>query len=113
MTDVAAGTVHRQIVDIVASRTLYDESYLLPESHFEADLGIDSVIFESIVAAVRERFALDAALPAGLATIGELAAAVEEALAAGGGGAPAVAGSAGHAPDSGAADPVQEAVVRA
>ncbi|QIB42396.1 aminotransferase class I/II-fold pyridoxal phosphate-dependent enzyme [Streptomyces aureoverticillatus] len=113
MTDVAAGTVHRQIVDIVASRTLYDESYLLPESHFEADLGIDSVIFESIVAAVRERFALDAALPAGLATIGELAAAVEEALAAGGGGAPAVAVSDGHAPDSGAADPVQEAVVRA
>ncbi|GGS19493.1 8-amino-7-oxononanoate synthase [Streptomyces aureoverticillatus] len=114
MTDVAEGTVHRQIVDIVASRTLYDESYLLPESHFEAELGIDSVIFESILAAVRERFALDAALPAGLATIGELVAAVEQALAAGGGGSvPPAAAADGHPPDPGAADPVQEAVVRA
>ncbi|EPH46254.1 aminotransferase class I/II-fold pyridoxal phosphate-dependent enzyme [Streptomyces aurantiacus] len=97
MTDVAEGTVHRQIVDIVASRTLYDESYLLPDSHFEAELGIDSVIYESILATVRERFALDEALPAGLSTIGELTAAVQEALAGGGE----------------TADPVREAVLRA
>ncbi|QDQ14790.1 aminotransferase class I/II-fold pyridoxal phosphate-dependent enzyme [Streptomyces spectabilis] len=101
-------SVHRQIVDIVASRTLYDESYLLPESHFEAELGIDSVIFESILATVRERFALDAELPSGLATIRELVGAVEEALA--GAAAPA------SAPPSEAAatgDPLTEAVVGA
>ncbi|MFD0416964.1 aminotransferase class I/II-fold pyridoxal phosphate-dependent enzyme [Streptomyces sp. NPDC127108] len=88
--------VRREIVDIVASRTLYDESYLLPESHFEADLGIDSVIHESILALVKERFALGAPLPDGLYTIRELTAAVEEALAS-----------------SSAEDPVLEAVLRA
>ncbi|MEU5703591.1 aminotransferase class I/II-fold pyridoxal phosphate-dependent enzyme [Streptomyces aurantiacus] len=71
--------VQRQVVDIIASRTLYDESYLLPDSHFEAELGIDSVIFESILASVRERFSLVAPLPPGLATINDLVHAVEQA----------------------------------
>lgn len=92
MTNVTEGrpdskSVHRQIVDIVASRTLYDESYLLPESHFEAELGIDSVIFESILASVKNHFGLGSALPPGLTTIRELVGAVEQAL--GGGAHPA------------------------
>ncbi|MGC9540718.1 aminotransferase class I/II-fold pyridoxal phosphate-dependent enzyme [Streptomyces sp. UG1] len=74
------GAVHRQIVDIVASRTLYDESYLLPDSHFEADLGIDSVILESILASVNEHFTLSPPLAAGPTTIRELVDAVEQAL---------------------------------
>ncbi|WP_435214788.1 aminotransferase class I/II-fold pyridoxal phosphate-dependent enzyme [Streptomyces sp. bgisy034] len=81
------GAVHRQIVDIVASRTLYDESYLLPDSHFEADLGIDSVILESILASVNEHFTLSPPLAAGPATIRELVDAVEQTL--GGDAAPA------------------------
>ncbi|MFD3374078.1 MULTISPECIES: aminotransferase class I/II-fold pyridoxal phosphate-dependent enzyme [unclassified Streptomyces] len=72
--------VHRQVLDIIASRTLYDESYLLPDSHFEAELGIDSVIFESILASVREQFSLATQLPPDLATIGDLVRAVEQAL---------------------------------
>ncbi|CAM5703751.1 aminotransferase class I/II-fold pyridoxal phosphate-dependent enzyme [Streptomyces canus] len=72
--------VHRQVVEIVASCTLYDESYLLPDSHFEADLGIDSVILESVLASVNEHFALPAPLTAGPATIGELVDAVTQAL---------------------------------
>ena len=75
------GDVHGQIVDIVASRTLYDESYLLPDSHFEADLGIDSVILESILVSVNEHFALRTPLAAGPTTIRELVDAVNEAMA--------------------------------
>ncbi|MFD9858988.1 aminotransferase class I/II-fold pyridoxal phosphate-dependent enzyme [Streptomyces alboflavus] len=104
--------VRREIVDIIASRTLYDESYLLPESHFEADLGIDSVIHESILALVKERFALAAPLPDGLYTIRELAAAVEEALAAAGR-TGAAAPSPDPAPATAPEDPVLEAVLRA
>ncbi|MCI3934230.1 aminotransferase class I/II-fold pyridoxal phosphate-dependent enzyme [Streptomyces sp. AN091965] len=99
-------SVHRQIVDIVASRTLYDTSYLLPESHFEAELGIDSVIFESILATVRERFALATELPTGLATVQELVAAVEEALAV-------AAPPAAPPPADATGDPLTEAVVGA
>ncbi|GHC74773.1 aminotransferase class I/II-fold pyridoxal phosphate-dependent enzyme [Streptomyces flavofungini] len=124
MTDATAqghegAALRREIVDIVASRTLYDESYLLPESHFEADLGIDSVIHESILALVTERFALASPLPDGLYTIHDLAVAVEEALAAAGrtnGSAPGPEAALSPAPPSGApaaADPVLEAVLRA
>ncbi|MET9559829.1 aminotransferase class I/II-fold pyridoxal phosphate-dependent enzyme [Streptomyces tauricus] len=77
-----AGGVRRQVVDIIASRTLYDESYLLPDSHFEAELGIDSVIFESILASVKEQFSLVAPLPSGLLTVGDLVRAVERACQA-------------------------------
>ncbi|MGH2408560.1 MAG: acyl carrier protein, partial [Candidatus Limnocylindrales bacterium] len=72
--------VHRQVMEIVASRTLYDESYLLPESHFEGELGIDSVILESILVTVKEHFGLSSDLPPGLSTIKELADAVESEL---------------------------------
>lgn len=72
--------VYRDVVEIVASRTLYDESYLLPESHFEGELGIDSVILESILATVKDRFGLRTDLRADVSTIRELADAVEAAL---------------------------------
>ncbi|MCX4854906.1 aminotransferase class I/II-fold pyridoxal phosphate-dependent enzyme [Streptomyces canus] len=75
--------VHRQVVEIVASCTLYDESYLLPDSHFEADLGIDSVILESVLASVSEHFALPTPLTAGPATIRELVDAVTQAVGGG------------------------------
>lgn len=83
MTNLAEnGTdVYRQVVEIVASRTLYDESYLLPESHFEGELGIDSVILESILTTVKDRFGLRADLRADVSTIRELADAVEAAVA--------------------------------
>ncbi|WP_371788185.1 aminotransferase class I/II-fold pyridoxal phosphate-dependent enzyme [Streptomyces griseoaurantiacus] len=71
--------VHRRIVDIVASRTLYEESYLQPDSHFEADLGIDSVILESILASVNEDFALSPPLTGDPTTIRELVDAVRRA----------------------------------
>ncbi|WJV45007.1 aminotransferase class I/II-fold pyridoxal phosphate-dependent enzyme [Streptomyces flavofungini] len=102
--------VRREIVAVVAARTLYDESYLLPDSHFEADLGIDSVIHESILALVKERFGLRSPLPEGLYTIRDLAAAVEDALAAEGrahGGVPSPEPA--PPPD----DPVLDAVLRA
>lgn len=75
----AAMSVERQVLDIVASRTLYDLSYLTPDSHLEGDLGIDSVILESILADMEERFGLAAQLSLGIATIGELVAAAETA----------------------------------
>ncbi|MFK4797432.1 aminotransferase class I/II-fold pyridoxal phosphate-dependent enzyme [Streptomyces sp. MPA0124] len=105
------------VVEVIAARTLYDVAHLRPESHFEADLGIDSVIMESVLASVREHFALSAELPAGSATIGELVDAVRTALAdadtsATAGSASATAGAA-HAADGGADDPVTEAVVAA
>ncbi|MFB7657272.1 MULTISPECIES: aminotransferase class I/II-fold pyridoxal phosphate-dependent enzyme [unclassified Streptomyces] len=80
--DPDSARIGERVVDVIASRTLYDESYLRPESHFEADLGIDSVIMESILVSVREHFALPTALPAGLSTVGELIDAVAAALAA-------------------------------
>jgi 8-amino-7-oxononanoate synthase len=83
ITESGAGTgVYRQVVQIVATRTLYDESYLLPESHFEGELGIDSVILESILATVKEHFGLRADLRTDVSTIGELAGAVEAELTA-------------------------------
>ncbi|MFD4347279.1 aminotransferase class I/II-fold pyridoxal phosphate-dependent enzyme [Streptomyces coelicoflavus] len=103
--------VHDGVVEVIAARTLYDVGHLRPESHFEADLGIDSVIMESVLLSVREHFALSAELPAGPVTIGELVDAVRAALAAdAGSGTPAPAPA---DTDAGAADPVTEAVVAA
>ncbi|WP_425245683.1 aminotransferase class I/II-fold pyridoxal phosphate-dependent enzyme [Streptomyces sp. NEAU-NA10] len=112
-----------QVVDIVAARTLYDESHLGPDSHFEAELGIDSVLLQSVLAAVRERFRLGAgALHGGITTIRELADAVRGELEAaqagpavvrdpGGTAGPAV--TAGTAVTAGPEDTVLEAVVTA
>ncbi|WP_338896085.1 aminotransferase class I/II-fold pyridoxal phosphate-dependent enzyme [Streptomyces sp. TG1A-60] len=105
------GSIHRQVVDIVASLTLYDESYLLPESHFEAELGIDSVIFESILTSVREHFALGSPLSSqGLTTIRQLVDAVADALGGATDGTDSSAAvSTAAGPDGG--DALQETVV--
>ncbi|MCF3102628.1 aminotransferase class I/II-fold pyridoxal phosphate-dependent enzyme [Streptomyces roseoverticillatus] len=72
--------IHRKVVGIVAERTLYDEAQLLPDSHFEGDLGIDSVILESILVSVGEEFGIAERLPGDVTTIRELVARVEGAL---------------------------------
>ncbi|MFF7728695.1 aminotransferase class I/II-fold pyridoxal phosphate-dependent enzyme [Streptomyces sp. NPDC008001] len=72
--------IHRKVVGIVAERTLYDEAQLLPDSHFEGDLGIDSVILESILVSVGEEFGIEERLPGDVTTIRELVARVEGAL---------------------------------
>ncbi|MFF9105911.1 aminotransferase class I/II-fold pyridoxal phosphate-dependent enzyme [Streptomyces rubrogriseus] len=107
--------IRERVVHVIAARTLYDESHLRPESHFEADLGIDSVIMESVLVSVREHFGLSAALPTGPATIGELVDAVGAALADAGDDRPApVVGPLPAVPAEGSSgDPVTEAVVAA
>ncbi|WP_109029863.1 aminotransferase class I/II-fold pyridoxal phosphate-dependent enzyme [Streptomyces rubrogriseus] len=107
--------IRERVVHVIAARTLYDESHLRPESHFEADLGIDSVIMESVLVSVREHFGLSTALPTGPATIGELVDAVGAALADAGDDRPApVAGPLPVVPAEGSSgDPVTEAVVAA
>ncbi|WP_432130198.1 aminotransferase class I/II-fold pyridoxal phosphate-dependent enzyme [Streptomyces tendae] len=107
--------IRERVVHVIAARTLYDEGHLRPESHFEADLGIDSVIMESVLVSVREHFGLSTALPTGPATIGELVDAVGAALADAGDDRPApVAGPLPVVPAEGSSgDPVTEAVVAA
>jgi 8-amino-7-oxononanoate synthase len=73
MTDLAertpvAARVRQQVLEIVSSNTLYDVSHLRPESHFEGELGIDSVILEAIMAEVREHFGAGVRLPDEAAT---------------------------------------------
>ncbi len=107
--------LHEQIVRIIADRSGYDTSFLLPDSHFEAELGIDSVILRSILETVRERFRIDDdSLLAEPATVGELVGAVGSALglpdAAAGLRQDAVATAATGAPSE---DPVLEAVLTA
>ncbi|MEU1816315.1 aminotransferase class I/II-fold pyridoxal phosphate-dependent enzyme [Streptomyces roseifaciens] len=100
--------IHRKVVGIVAERTLYDESQLLPDSHFEGDLGIDSVILESILVSVGEQFGIEERLPGDITTIRELVARVEGAL-----GAPSGAAEAGGPAEAEGADAVLEAVLAA
>ncbi|WKU47824.1 aminotransferase class I/II-fold pyridoxal phosphate-dependent enzyme [Streptomyces sp. VNUA116] len=96
--------IHRKVVGIVAERTLYDEARLLPDSHFEADLGIDSVILESILVSVGEEFGIAERLPGDVTTIRELVARVEGAL-----GLPSAAARPAAGPKG--TDPVLEAVL--
>ncbi|OEV02440.1 aminotransferase class I/II-fold pyridoxal phosphate-dependent enzyme [Streptomyces oceani] len=92
MTDVVSNqqpaSVQQQIVEIIASRTLYDESHLRPDSHFEGELGIDSVILESILTSVQEQFAMERPLPGDLTTVRDLVDAVVD-VTGGASGAPA------------------------
>jgi acyl carrier protein len=77
MTTVMNGgpraSVYDAVVDVVADRTLYDPACLLPDSHLEGELGIDSVILESILAAIGARFGLTGGLPRTVSTIRDLA----------------------------------------
>ncbi|MGD9486098.1 aminotransferase class I/II-fold pyridoxal phosphate-dependent enzyme [Streptomyces sp. TRM70308] len=75
MTDIPRDdTPHlrRQVLDIIASKTLYDRSRLTPENTLEGDLGIDSLMREEIFVAVREQLHLTSELPSDLATLQEL-----------------------------------------
>ncbi len=72
--------LHEQVVEIIADHTGYDRSCLLPESHFEAELGIDSVMLQSILETVRERFGTDGGPLVEAANVGELVDAVGRAL---------------------------------
>ncbi|MEV0528255.1 aminotransferase class I/II-fold pyridoxal phosphate-dependent enzyme [Streptomyces sp. NPDC050439] len=80
--DVAEDTssIHRQVVEIVASRTLYDVEHLAPDSDLEGELGIDSVVLESILAALTEHFGLKRELDSVPTTLRELVADVTTAL---------------------------------
>ncbi len=69
-----------EVLRIVAARTLYDESHLTLDSDLEGELGIDSIILESILGMLGERFRLTELLPMGMTTLRELVAAVEEAV---------------------------------
>lgn len=81
MTSLANGTLSAAVIEVIATRTLYEPSYLLPDSHLEGELGIDSVILQAILASLQQRFGLSE-LPRGeFSTVGELVAAVEVALA--------------------------------
>ncbi|WP_194923330.1 aminotransferase class I/II-fold pyridoxal phosphate-dependent enzyme [Catenulispora pinisilvae] len=48
-----------QVLDVIAARTLYQREQLPLEAHLEGELGIDSVVLESIAVALRTRFGLD------------------------------------------------------
>ncbi|APY87913.1 8-amino-7-oxononanoate synthase [Streptomyces alfalfae] len=74
--------IHRQVVEIVASRTLYDTARLRPESDLEGELGIDSVVLESILVALTEHFGLPRELDSAPETLRDLVADVTAALAA-------------------------------
>ncbi|MFA3875980.1 aminotransferase class I/II-fold pyridoxal phosphate-dependent enzyme [Streptomyces sp. MMCC 100] len=110
-----AARIRDGVVEVIAARTLYDVGQLRPESHFEADLGIDSVIMESVLVSVREHFALSTELPAGPTTIGELIDAVRAALADADAGpdAPVTAEAWSATAEGESDDPVTEAVVAA
>lgn len=97
--------IHRQVVEIVASRTLYDIARLTPESDLEGELGIDSVVLESILEALTQHFGLKGELDSSPATLRELVADVTAAL----GDAPAPAGA--PAADDGADDPLLQTLV--
>ncbi|HEY1920541.1 MAG TPA: aminotransferase class I/II-fold pyridoxal phosphate-dependent enzyme [Streptosporangiaceae bacterium] len=97
--DARAGARHDEVLDIVATRTLYDPSCLQPETHLEGELGVDPVIFTSIEAAIRDRFGLAHPLPPGIVTIGDLIEAVEQASPAPAGSRPAARRPASNEPD--------------
>ncbi|MCF6521793.1 aminotransferase class I/II-fold pyridoxal phosphate-dependent enzyme [Streptomyces sp. JJ36] len=74
------GPIEQQVLRIVAARTLYDEAQLSPDSDLEGELGIDSIILESVLGTVKEHFGIEAELPSTPATLRELIDAVAEAV---------------------------------
>ncbi|GAA1894360.1 aminotransferase class I/II-fold pyridoxal phosphate-dependent enzyme [Actinomadura bangladeshensis] len=86
MTDLAqsalaAAPARRQVLEIIASNTLYDVAQLRPESHFEGELGVDAAVLEAILGDVRDRFGPHVRLPGEPATPQDLIDAVERAAA--------------------------------
>ncbi|NKZ06730.1 aminotransferase class I/II-fold pyridoxal phosphate-dependent enzyme [Actinomadura latina] len=87
MTDLAqsapaAAPARRQVLEIIASNTLYDVAQLRPESHFEGELGVDAAVLDAILGDVRDRFGPQVRLPGEPATPQDLIDAVERAVAA-------------------------------
>ncbi len=72
----------QEVLEIIASNTLYDVAQLRPESHFEGELGVDAAVLEAIVGDVRDRFGRGCGCPASHHPQ-DLIDAVERALAAG------------------------------
>jgi 4-hydroxy-2,2'-bipyrrole-5-methanol synthase len=73
----AAEPVQDQVLDVIAERTLYQRAQLPLDAHLEGELGIDSVVLESIAAALRTRFGLDdQALRSDVVTVRDLVDAV-------------------------------------
>lgn len=103
-----AGRLEAQVLHIVSARTLYDESQLLPDSDLEGELGIDSIILESVLGSLQEHFGLRDQLPGGLTTIRELVEAVAEAVGDGPLPEPAAA-----APTGGEEDPLESVLAAA
>ncbi|ATL69265.1 aminotransferase class I/II-fold pyridoxal phosphate-dependent enzyme [Nocardia terpenica] len=79
--------VDRQVLEIIASNTLYEISRLHPDSRLEGELGIDSVMLESIIDDLRKQFGDDLRLPEVISTPRELIEAAERALSGPGGAA--------------------------
>lgn len=106
--DHASDTIelYPQVVDLIASRTLYEHGRLLPDCHLEGELGIDSVILESILADAVKRFEIDAPRSEGIATVQDLVDAVGRALADRGRSVPAKALA-----SAGSEDPALETVL--
>jgi 4-hydroxy-2,2'-bipyrrole-5-methanol synthase len=103
----------RRVADVIAAHTLYDPEDLLPDSHFEGELGIDSVIMESILADLRDRFGIgDGELPSAPPTVADLVDAVARSTATSpGSGEAAAAAVPAASPEPG--DAVLEAVLTA
>ncbi|MCZ9349133.1 aminotransferase class I/II-fold pyridoxal phosphate-dependent enzyme [Streptomyces mutabilis] len=71
--------LRRRVLDVIASKTLYDRSRLTPESTLEGDLGIDSLMREEILVSVKERLNLTSDLSSDLTTVQDLLDAVMDA----------------------------------
>ncbi|MEO6115466.1 MAG: aminotransferase class I/II-fold pyridoxal phosphate-dependent enzyme, partial [Pseudolysinimonas sp.] len=82
MTALANGSLRAAVIDTVSARTMYEPRYLQTDSHLEGELGIDSVVLQSILATLQQQFCLAAQLPTDVRTIGDLVDAVERATAA-------------------------------
>ncbi|URM95417.1 aminotransferase class I/II-fold pyridoxal phosphate-dependent enzyme [Actinomadura madurae] len=100
MTDLAhSAPAGRQVLEIIASNTLYDVSQLRPESHLEGELGVDAAVLDAILGDVRDRFGPDVRLPREAATPQDLIDAVERSLAAAAPGPAAPDGPSDGGPD--------------
>ncbi|MEU2082720.1 aminotransferase class I/II-fold pyridoxal phosphate-dependent enzyme [Streptomyces albus] len=113
-TGQGTGPVEEQVLRIVAEHTLYDLGTLSPDADLEGELGIDSIVLETVLGSVQDHFGL-AERPTGeFTTLRPLIDAVREAV---GDGSPAGTGAdtgtaAPHPPEA-KGDALLEAVVEA
>jgi len=88
-TGASTSELQQQLRSIFQNVTRYPLEILTPEADLEEELGIDSVKLGEVLAVVRERYGLERIEVDGLATIGDLARALEHIETAAGGRAPA------------------------